>query len=172
MLSFLVTQLFSILLTLLTARRRSNAAKDLEILALRHQLAVLQRRQAPPPRLAWWEHVPLPLPLVLLVAALKGVTAGRHLPWRQSVLIVTPEAVRRWHRNLARRTLTRSVRRALGRPPLDRGTEALLLRLATENARWGYRRIHGELGTLGYTVGRATMHTRTDQSHVGRCSAA
>ena len=55
MLSFLLDHLWSLLLTLLTARRRTAAAKDLEILALRHQLSVLQCRQAQPPRLTWWE---------------------------------------------------------------------------------------------------------------------
>ena len=98
MLSFLLAHLFSLLLTLLTAWRRSDAAKDLEILALRHQLAVLQRRQAQPPRLTWWEK----LPLALIVARLKGLAQGTSLPWRPAVVLVTPETVLRWHRELVR----------------------------------------------------------------------
>lgn len=153
MFSLVLARLFSLLLILLTARRRSAAAKDLEILALRHQLAVLQRRQTPPPHLAWWER----LPLALLVTTLKGVVQGTTLSWRPSVMLVTPETVLRWHRELVRRKWTRSVPRTTGRPPLDDETIALILRLAQENPLWGYGRLQGELHKLGAQVGRSTV---------------
>ena len=153
MLSFLFARLFSLLLTALIARRRSAAAKDLEILALRHQLAVLQRRQMSLPRLVWWEK----LPLALIFATLKGVAQGTSLPWRSAVVLVTPETVLRWHRELVRRTWSCSTPQATGRPPLNDETTALILRLAQENPRWGYGKIQGELRKLGTRVGRSTV---------------
>lgn len=153
MVSFLLARIFSLLLVLLTARHRSAAAKDLEILALRHQLAVLQRRQTRPTRLTWWEK----LPLSLIIVALKGVAKGTSALWRPAVVLVTPETVLRWHRELVRRKWTWATPRARGRPPVDRDTAALIVRLAHENPRWGYGKIHGELRKLGIRVGRSPV---------------
>ena len=108
MVTFLLARLFALLLTLLTARGRSPAAKDLAILALRHQLAVLQRHHARPVRLTWWEK----LPLALIVTALKGVVHGTALPWRPAAVLVTPETVLRWHRDLVRCKWARRAPRA------------------------------------------------------------
>ena len=70
---------------------------------------------------------------------------------------MTPETVLRWHRDLVRRKWTfRGCRRA-GRRPTDASIEALVVRLARENPRWGYARIHGELAKLGHTLGRSTI---------------
>jgi len=153
MVLFLLARLFSLLLTLLTSWCRSTAAKDLEILALRHQLAVLQRRQGRLVRLTWWEK----LPLALIITTLKGVAHGTAFPWRPAVVLVTPETVLRWHRELVRRKWTHPPTRATGRPSVDDTTTALILRLAKENPRWGYGKIHGELCKLGITVGRSTV---------------
>ena len=125
---------------------------DLEIAVLRHQLRMLERRQ-PRPRLSRWER----LTLVLLVVQLRRLTAGACRCWSRSLVLVTPETVLRWHRDLVRRKWTfRRCRRA-GRLPTDAALEALIVRLARENARWGYARIHGELRKLGHTVGRSTI---------------
>ena len=129
MFSVLLARLFSVLVAALTARRRSAAAKDLEILALRHQLAILQRRQGRPPRLTWWEK----LPLALLVATLKRVAQGTTSPWRSAAVLVQPETVLHWHRELVRRKWTRPTSQPTGRPPLDVQTTDLILRLAKEN---------------------------------------
>ena len=153
MVSFLLARLFTLLFTLLLSWHRSAAAKDLEILALRHQLAILQRQHGRPVRVTWWEK----LPLALIVATLKGVAHGPTFPWRPAVVLVTPETVLRWHRELVRRKWTWPAPRVRRRPPVDHETVALILRLAQENPRWGYGKIHGELGKLGYTVGRSTV---------------
>jgi hypothetical protein len=139
----LIYQIFAKLLGLLVLRARSNAAKEIEILVLRHQLAVLQRRTRQP-RLSWADRA--------LIAALT-----RLLPKpRRLGLLVTPATILRWHRQLVtRRWITRPVRP--GRPAIPAGLRALVVRLATENPTWGYRRIHGELAGLGYRIGASTV---------------
>jgi putative transposase len=147
-----LAQLVALLLDLLTARRQPACAKDLEIAVLRHQLRVLLRRQ-PAPRLSRWEQ----LMLALLVTKLRHLPAVARQHWARSVVLVTPETVLRWHRDLVRRKWTFRQRRRAGRRPTDAALAALIVRLATENPRWGYARIHGELGKLGHPVGRSTI---------------
>ncbi|PWJ05363.1 integrase [Streptomyces sp. NWU49] len=125
----------------------SDADKDTEILTLRHQLAVLQR-QIDRPR------VP-PADRALLAALLHRVPRPK---LRQLQLIVAPETVLRWHRDLMRRRHADLARRKqAGRPPTRRAIQALVLRLARENSSWGYRRIHGELAVLGIKVAPSTV---------------
>ena len=116
--------------------RREETWKTAEILILRHQLAVLQRRQMRRPKLNWADRA--------LLAALLGVIpkARRH----GLRLLVTPETILRWHRDIARRRwAAQSMRAKTGRPATRPNIKALVLRLARENPGWGYRRIHGEL---------------------------
>ena len=120
--------------------QREETWKTAEILILRHQLAVLQRRQPRRPDLNWADRA--------LIAALFGVIpkARRH----GLRLLVTPDTIVRWHRDVARRRwAARSKRGRTGRPATRRNIKALVLRLARENPAWGYRRIHGELAGLG-----------------------
>jgi transposase InsO family protein len=128
---------------------RSDRDKDAEILALRHQIAVLQRhlgprqiRFEPPDRalLAALLH-PLPRP------TLRGLR-----------LLVRPDTILKWHRDLiARRHARVSRPRRPGRPRTLRSIRALVLRLARENSSWGYRRVHGELLVLGVKVAPSTV---------------
>ena len=139
----LIYLMFAKLLGWMVLRIRSDTTKDIEILVLRHQLAVLQRR-TPRPRMSWADRA--------LTAAL-----ARLLPARRRLgLIVTPSTILRWHRQLlTRRWTTPPVRP--GRPAIPAGVRALVLRLATENPTWGYRRVHGELAGLGYRIGASTV---------------
>jgi putative transposase len=82
-------------------------------------------------------------------------TADASLDGRQG-LLVTPQTLLRWHRDLVRRRWTYEKRRA-GRPPVAAETRALVLRLARENPRWGYQRIAGELAKLGLEVSPSTV---------------
>jgi len=148
-----LAQILGIMLDLLTVRWRSEAAKDLEILVLRQQLRVVQRTQVPAPRPSRWEK----LTLAVLTTKLKAVATRAKYPWRPSLLLFTPETVLRWHRDLVRRKWTFRQRRAAGRPCVSAEVEELILRLARENPRRGYSRIHGELGKLGHTIGRSTV---------------
>jgi transposase InsO family protein len=119
------------------------------LLALRHQLAVLhrqlgeQRVRFDPADRAW-------------LAALL-----HHLPkptLHSLRLLVRPDTILRWHRELlARRHAAASRPRRRGRPRTVRSVRALVLRLVADNPSWGYRRVHGELLTLGITVAASTV---------------
>ncbi|MFF4116166.1 hypothetical protein [Streptomyces sp. NPDC001714] len=119
----------------------SDHGKDIEILALRHQLMVLERqlgkeraRFAPGDRA---------FPAALLHRLPRGVLRQVRLP-------VRPDTVLRWHRDLlARRHAARSRPGRPGRPRTVRSVRVLVLRLARENPGRGYRRVHGELLVLG-----------------------
>ena len=73
-------------------------------------------------------------------------------------LLVAPDTILRWHRDIVRRRrAARSKRGRTGRPATRRNIKALVLRLAKENPEWGYRRIHGELAGLGVKVAASTV---------------
>jgi putative transposase len=73
-------------------------------------------------------------------------------------LLVTPDSILRWPRNIVRRGwAARSRSGRTGRPATRRNIRALVLRLARENPGWGYRRIHGELAGLGVKVAASTV---------------
>src|SRR5919199_6542226 len=148
-----LAQVFAILVDLLAVGRRSADEKDLEIVLLRHELRLLQRRQPAPPRLARWEQ----LPLAVVAAKLAGAVAGGKARLSRSLLVVSPETVLRWHRDLVRRKWTCTRRRSGGRPALGADLEGLILRFAEEHPRWGYSRIHGELAKLGHTLSRSAV---------------
>jgi hypothetical protein len=101
---------------------------------------VLQRQVKGRPKLSWSDRA--------LIALLLDVIPKRHrggLP-----LIVTPQTVLRWHRDIiARRWADKSRHKHPGRPRAHRNITASVLRLAKDNPSWGYRRIHGELAGLG-----------------------
>jgi transposase len=127
----------------------SDRAKDVEILALRHQLAVLQR-QLGPSAVTF-----TPVDRALLAALLQPLPRS---VLRRMRLVVRPDTVLRLHRNLMKqRHAHLSKRKRRGPPPTVRSIRILVLRLARENPSWGYRRIHGELATLGIKVAASTV---------------
>jgi putative transposase len=124
---------------------RGDRAKDAELVVLRHENAVLRRhvgrvRYEPADRV-WF-------------AALAGLIPRTR--WTE-VFPVTPATLLAWHRKLAAKKYDTSGQRVPGRPPTVRSIACLVVRLAKENPRWGYRRIHGELTKLGVTVAQSTV---------------
>jgi putative transposase len=133
------------LVGLLRSNERTAADADLEIVVLRHQLAILRRQ------------VKRPVYRATDRAFLAAAT--RLLPRRMWLsFMVRPETLLRWHRKLVARKRTRPHRRP-GRPAIDPKIKNLVLRLARENPRWGYRRIQGELLGLGISLSATSIAT-------------
>jgi transposase len=109
---------------------------------LRHEVAVL-RRQVAHPALRPSDRA--------LLAGLSRLLSRRHL----GQLFVQPETLIRWHRDLVRRRWT--YPRRPGRPSVPAGIVGIVLRLAKENPTWGYRRIHGELATMGVRLAPSSV---------------
>ena len=150
---FILTQLFSTLISMVRLRRMSEEEKDLEILILRHQLAILERKQKQPIRPNRTEK----LILAVLVARLKQATNRPTGHLRDLIRIFQPETVLRWYRELVRRKWTFKRQAKGGRPRVSQDLEALIGRLARENGRWGYGKIEGELLKLGFDVSVSTV---------------
>src|ERR687893_1009358 len=132
---------------------RSSRSKNVEILVLRHEVAVL-RRQVRRPQLSWADRA--------VFAALTRLLsqAGR---LRR---IVAPATVLRWHRDLVRRRWPQPRRRRTGGRSTTFELRQLVLRLASENSTWGYRRIQGELAGLGYQIAPSTVWSILKRSGV------
>ncbi|MEV4800416.1 hypothetical protein AB0K18_10405 [Nonomuraea sp. NPDC049421] len=128
----------------------SNRDKDAEILILRHQIAVLERQLGADTRVRF-----APEDRAFLAALLTSLPRE---VLRRLRLLVRPDTVLRWHRDLMRRHHARICQpKRPGRPPTVRSIRALALRLVRENPGWGYRRVHGELATLGIKVAPSTV---------------
>ena len=139
----LVYLLLRQILQMLTQLARDGGAKDVELLVLRHQVAVLRRQV---------HRLDLQPADRVVLAAL-----SRLLPRpRWAAFFVTPATLLRWHRQLIARHWTYPHARP-GRPPVDRQVRDLVLRLAAENPTWGHRRVQGELVGLGYQVAASTV---------------
>ena len=123
---------------------RTRAALQLEILASQHQLRVLERSR--PAR------VPLCRSDRLLWVLLSKIWSQ----WRTAVVIVKPETVVGWHRQIFRRVWTWRSRR-VGRPSVSSDVRILIRSMSGANPLWGAPRIHGELLKLGVAVSQATV---------------
>jgi len=138
----------SVVVSLLHSLRftvRSRASLHLEIIALRHQLAVVNRARRPRLRLTSVDR--------MLWAWLAHAWCG----WRSAVYIVKPETVVAWHRRGFRLFWTWKSRHRTGRPAVPQDVRALIRDMSTANPLWGAPRIHGELLKLGISVSESTV---------------
>jgi len=123
---------------------QSRSDLILENALLRQQLIVLER-QVKRPRLTWRDRGLM----VLLSSGLKS--------WREALLIVQPDTVLRWHRDIYRLVWRLKSKSRIGRPPISAETVRWIRRLARENRLWGAERIRGELLKLGMGAARSTV---------------
>ena len=150
---FIIAQLFSTLLQWTRLAKTSDQEKDLEILLLRRQLAILQRKIDTPIRISWTEK----LTLATLAARYKLVT-GRSIRQLEAVIrIFQPQTIFKWHRALVRRKWTYRQKNRGGRPRIEKHLEQLIVRLARENSDWGHGKIQGECRKLGHEVSTQTI---------------
>jgi transposase InsO family protein len=130
----------------LSSLLKSRASLQLENLALRHQIGVLQRSARKRPKLTAADRV--------LWAWLCGVWRD----WRSALVIVKPETVTAWHRKGFRLFWTWKVRRGQpGRPAISKETRELIRKMSRESPLWGAPRIHGELFKLGIEIGETSV---------------
>ena len=141
---FILSKIFSTVLTLFRLGHTSEADKDLEILILRQQLSILQRQIDKPIKPNRAEK----LTLAVLSANLKKQTKRPAKKFRSLIRIFQPETVFGWHRQLVKRKWTHPKKSKVGRPPTTDKVKALVVHLALENY-WGYGKIKGELLKLG-----------------------
>jgi hypothetical protein len=116
-----------------------------QILVLHHQIAVLQRH-VKTPRSSWADRA--------ILSALAQLIPGRQRS--QLRLIASSRTLLRWHADIVKRRRCYPHRRP-GRPPVPRSVRDLVLEMARDNPAWGYRRSHGELTGLGYTLAPSTV---------------
>lgn len=139
-----MTRIFTAFLAWSGAFFRSRHALGLELVAFRHQLAVL-KRQKPRPKLSRWDR-------------LFWLTLRRLWPkWSSVLLIVKPETVVRWHRAGFQWYWRFLSRHRPGRPKITSELQKLIRSMATENPTWGAPRIHGELLKLGFEISECTV---------------
>ena len=148
-----VAQIFSILIELIHIGRMSDFDKDLEILVLRYQLGIADRklnRTIKPNRIE-------KLTLAVLVNRMKSVANRSSNELRSSLRLFSPRTVFRWHNELVKHKWTYNQHNKGGRPKLGQEIQDLVVRLAKENPRWGYGKIEGELLKLGIKVSQTTI---------------
>ena len=144
--SSLISHLFRLLIARLGLLLVSGDKRDAEILALRHQILILQR-QVERPRFTPTDRT--------ILAVLSRAFDRQRLT--RVMLIMKPATVIGWHRHLVARHWTQPPGPRTGGPPTPAELRRLVLRLDTENPTWGYRRIHGEIRRLGHRLAASTV---------------
>ena len=140
-------------LDVLTPRYTQDSDKDLELLVLRQQIRILERRVGKPVRASRVEKLMLAL---VVLQFRERARAGRNR-LKETVLIFKPTTVLKWHRELVKRKWTFHRPAKVGKPRIESELEALIVRLANENPGLGYEKLQGELLKLGYDLGISTV---------------
>jgi hypothetical protein len=140
--------LYSLFLDLLSVIGLTKNDKELEIFILRQQVRILQRKTTKTPRISNPERILLSTLTKKFLHSSEQARQRLH----QVLLIFRPDTVLRWHRLLVRRKWTFRRKGNPGRPKIPPELEALIVRLAKENQRWGDEKIQGELLKIGFRI--------------------
>lgn len=159
---FILAHIFRILVAFISISRLSDLEKDLEILVLRQQLSILQRKTNKPVKPNQIEK----MTLAILIAKLQQVARRPSNQLHNIIRIFKPETVLRWHRELVRRKWSFIHKSKGGRPRISQELEKLIIRLAQENPRWGYGKIQGELLKLGSKVSQTTIRNILERHNI------
>ena len=144
--------IWDFVLDLAAVSRMTDDEKDLEILLLRQQLRIIERKQERGPQIPRWQKVPL-------VLRLRQKVSHSRRALEDSMRLFKPATVIGWHREIVRRKWTYQQKRQPGRPPIDAELEQWILRVAWDNPRQGYDKLKGELRKLGFKVSPTTIRT-------------
>jgi putative transposase len=142
----LILFVWAFVLDLAAVSRLAEDEKDLEIMLLRQQLHIVERKQPRGPHLPRWQRVPL----AALAMRLKGKTSQAREKLEESVILFKLDTVLGWHRAIVRWKWTFEQHRQVGgRPRTPADIQALVVQLARENSRWGYNRIRENWANWG-----------------------
>jgi putative transposase len=142
-------------LDLVAVLRMTDDEKDLEIMLLRQQLRIVERKQVRGPQIPRWQKVPL----AALAVRVKDKASNAREVLAESVRLFKPDTLVGWHRAIVRRKWTFKQARKRGRPPVDSDLEGWILQVARDNPTLGYEKLEGELRKLGFDVGATTIRT-------------
>ena len=159
---YILANTFKFFLALFHLSFCSDQEKDLEILILRYQLNILQRKH---------DHIIRPdridrMILSVLADRLKHLSERSASKLSDMIPIFQPETILRWHREIVRKKWAYRHKKKGGRPLIEQELESLILRLAKENPRWGYGKIEGELLKLGFKVSQTTIQKTLRRHHI------
>ena len=153
MIWFIISLIFSTIIDIITIGRQATLEKDLEILVLRQQISILQRKINSPIRPTRVEK----LTLSVLTMKLKKFTNQTSNQFRSVIKIFQPETILRWHRELVRKKWIYQRKNKGGRPSISKGLEKLILQLAQDIPRWGFGKIQGELIKLCFQIPQSSI---------------
>jgi hypothetical protein len=153
---------FSKIISFFDIVRLSAFEKDLEVLSLRQQLAILQRELNSSIRLSRVKK----LTLAVLTTKFKQAAHQPTHQLRNVIRIFQAENVLNWHCNLMCKKWTYKNSNKCGRPPTNKILENLIIRIAEENPRWGYSRIEGELMKLSFKISSSTIRIILNQYRI------
>jgi putative transposase len=158
----LIAQGVTLLLDLLTLRYSANTDNALEVLVLRQQIRMLERRVGKPVRPSRVEK----LLLALTAVRIRERTREGRQQLTDTILLFKPATVLKWHRELVKRKWTFQQRAKVGRPRIETELEALIVRLANENPGLGFEKLQGELLKVGYDIGISTVRDVLARHHI------
>jgi putative transposase len=156
----LIAQGVTLILDLLTLRYSANKDTALEVLVLRQQIRILERRVGKLVRPSRVEK----LLLALTAVRIKEREGRQRL--NDSILLFKPATVLNWHRELVKRKWTFQQRATVGRPRIKAELEALIVRLANENPGLGFEKLQGELLKVGYDIAISTVRDVLERHHI------